>query len=157
MTIKHDNRMKNHLASKAAGYSAKQTTFVTNLIHQELQQFINHMPFFQQELTNDENQDPNSQTAPNKANAAIINYTIKDLFKSMMKEHKTKNPPKTKPKAQGKDDKDKDITYCHSCGITSNLRHNSTTCSQKKEGHKDAATLNNKLSSNTDGCNITIF
>jgi uncharacterized phage-associated protein len=47
MTIEHDNRMKNHLTSKAAGYSANQTTFVTNLIHQELQQFVNHMPFFQ--------------------------------------------------------------------------------------------------------------
>jgi hypothetical protein len=154
MTIKHNDRMKNNLRSKAAGYSANQTTFVTNLIHQELQQFVNHMPYFQQEPTKDENQDPNAQMAPDKANAAITNDTINDLFKLMMKEHKTKSPPKTKPKAQGKDNKDKDITYCHSHGITSNLWHNSTTCSRKKEGHKDAATLNNKLGGNTDCCKV---
>jgi hypothetical protein len=110
------------------------------------------MPFFQQEPTNDENKDPNPQIAPDKANAAITNDTIKDLFKSLLKEHKTNNPPKTKPKAQGKDGKDKDITYCHSHDITSNLWHNSTTCSRKKEGHKDAATLNNKLGGNPDRC-----
>jgi hypothetical protein len=77
--------MKNHLMSKAAGYSANQTTFVTDLIHQELQQFVNHMPFFKQEPTNDENQDPNPHIAPDKANAAITNDTIKDLFKLLMK------------------------------------------------------------------------
>jgi hypothetical protein len=131
MTIEHDDRMKNHLASKTAGYSANQTTFVTDLIHQELQQFVNHMPFFQQEPTNDENQNPNPHIAPDKTNAAITNDTIKDLFNSLLKEHKTNNPPKTKPKAHGKDDKDKDITYCHSHGITSSLWHNSTSCSRK--------------------------
>jgi hypothetical protein len=110
MTVEHDDRMKNHLTSKSAGYSANQTTFVTNLIHQELQQFVNHMPLFQQEPTNNENQDPNPQIVPDKANAPITNDTIKDLFKSLLKEHKTNNPPKTKPKAQGKDNKDKDIT-----------------------------------------------
>jgi hypothetical protein len=44
MTLEHDDRIKNQLTSITAGYSANQATFVTDLIHQELQQFVNHMP-----------------------------------------------------------------------------------------------------------------
>jgi hypothetical protein len=158
MTAEHDDRMKNHLTSKDAGYAANQATFVTDLVHQELQQFVNHMPFYQQEPTNNENQDPNlppaaaPPSAPTNVNAAITTDTLKDIFQSLMKEHKTNNPTKVKPKAQGKDENDKDITYCHSHGITSNLWHNSTTCSRKKEGHNDKATLTNKLGGNTERC-----
>jgi hypothetical protein len=152
MTSEHDDRMKNQLTSKAAGYTANQATFVTDLIHQELQQFVNHMPFFQQEPPNDENQDPNPQPAPDTANAALTTDALKELFKSMMQEHKKETPAKVKPKAQGKDDEQKDITYCHSHGITSNLWHNSTTCKRKKEGHNDVATLNNKLGGSTERC-----
>jgi hypothetical protein len=116
------------------------------------------MPFYQQEPTNNENQDPNlppaaaPPSAPTNVNAAITTDTLKDIFQSLMKEHKTNNPTKVKPKAQGKDENDKDITYCHSHGITSNLWHNSTTCSRKKEGHNDKATLTNKLGGNTERC-----
>jgi translation initiation factor 2B subunit (eIF-2B alpha/beta/delta family) len=158
MTVEHEDRMKNDLTSKAAGYSANQTTFVTDLVHQELQQFVNHMPYYQQAPPNDENRDPNPNPAPtdvtaalaahDKANAALAAQTanaalttdaLKEIFQTMMKEHKRSNPSKVKPKAQGKDDNDKEITYCHSHGITSNLWHNSTTCSRKKEGHKEAS------------------
>ena len=158
MTVEHEDRMKNDLTSKAAGYSANQTTFVTDLVHQELQQFVNHMPYYQQALPNDENRDPNSNPAPTDvlaaqtANAALTTDALKEIFQTMMKEHKRSNPSKVKPKAQGKDDNDKEITYCHSHGITSKLWHNSTTCSRKKEGHKEAATLNNKMGGNTDRC-----
>jgi hypothetical protein len=159
MIAEHDDRMKNHLTSKTAGYSANQTTFVTDLVHQELQQFVNHMPFYQQEPANDENINPNLQpapvadnAAPAAANAALTTDALKGIFQSMMKEHKRNTPPKVKPKSQGKDDNDKEITYCHSHGITSNLWHNSTTCSRKKEGHKEAATLTNKMGGNTDRC-----
>ena len=158
MTSEHEDRMKNQLTSKAAGYSANHTTFVTDLIHQKLQQFVNNMPLYQHEPANDENQNPNAQhapapeSAPSNANAAITTDTLKDIVKSLMKEHNTTKPSKVKPKAQGKDDNNKDITYCHSHGITSNLWHNSTTCSRKKEGHKDAATLKNQLGGNTERC-----
>jgi hypothetical protein len=159
MTAEHDDRMKNHLTSKGAGYSANQATFVTDLVHQELQQFVNHMPFYQQELGTNENQDPNLPPAPappssatNNANAAITTDNLKEIFQSLMKEHKQNNPTRVKPKAQGKDDNGKEITYCHSHGLTSNLWHNSTTCSRKKEGHNEKATLTNKLGGNTDRC-----
>jgi hypothetical protein len=165
MTIEHDDRMKNQLTSKSAGYSANQTTFVTDLIHQELQQFVNHMPIFQQDPANNENQNPNVPSAPtpqqhlqpppvknDNVNAAITTDALKDIFKTLMKEHKINKPNKVKPKPHGKDENDKDVTYCHSHGVTSNLWHNSTTCSRKKEGHNDAATLNNKLGGNTERC-----
>jgi hypothetical protein len=78
MTVEHDDRMKNQLTSKAAGYSANHATFVTDLIHQELQQFVNHMPIFQQEQTNNENIAPNKQPAPDNANAALTTDALKD-------------------------------------------------------------------------------
>jgi hypothetical protein len=158
MTAEHDDRMKNHLTSKAAGYSANQTTFVTNLVHQELQQFVNHMPFYQQDPANNENVDPNPQPAPANANTALTTDALKEIFESMMQVHNKKaTRPKVKPKSQGKDESDKEITYCHSHGITSNLWHNSATCSRKKEGHKEEATLNNKMGGNTERCKARII
>ena len=44
------------------------------------------------------------------------------------------------------------VTYCWTHGITKNLRHNSTTCQRKAEGHKDDATLNNKMGGNEATC-----
>ena len=37
------------------------------------------------------------------------------------------------------------VTYCWTHGITRNLSHDSNTCKRKAEGHKDAATYNNRL------------
>ena len=49
------------------------------------------------------------------------------------------------PIAQGIDDDGKPITYCWSHGITHNLKHHSCSCRRKKEGHKDAAALHNRM------------
>ncbi len=57
--------------------------------------------------------------------------------------------PNEKQPMQGYDADGTPITYCWSHGITKNLNHNSKTCSRKKEGHKDNATLNNRMG----GCN----
>ena len=46
---------------------------------------------------------------------------------------------------QGVDEDGCPITYCHSHGITRNLRHNSTTCQRPGPNHKKEATLDNKL------------
>ena len=54
--------------------------------------------------------------------------------------------------AQGADDDGTPITYCWSHGITRNLKHNSKDCKRKKEGHKDAATLTNKMGGCTERC-----
>ena len=56
------------------------------------------------------------------------------------------NPTSNTPLlCQGYDDDGKPLSYCHSHGITMNLKHNSKNCIRKKQGHKDEATLQNKL------------
>ena len=46
---------------------------------------------------------------------------------------------------QGIDEVGYPITYCHTHGITHNLRHNSATCQRPGPNHKKEATLINKL------------
>ena len=42
------------------------------------------------------------------------------------------------------------IPYYYSHSITRNIKHNITPYIRKYEGHKDKATLNNKIGGNTD-------
>jgi hypothetical protein len=118
------------------------------------------MPIFQQDpeqQTNDENNNPNVPP-PDQANAALITKDIKELFKSMMSDFKLSSPPNkrrntsSKPMAQEKDTDGHDITYCWSCGITTNLQCTSTSCNRQKEGHKTEATLQNKMNGSTECC-----
>jgi hypothetical protein len=131
MTAEHEDRMKNQLTSLGAGYSANNVSVITNIIHKQLEHFVNQMPIFQQAPeqypSSDKNNDPNV-SPPDQANAALTTKDIKELFKTMMSNFKQPNPPNkrrntsTKPLvAQGKDAKGQDITYCWSHGITSNL------------------------------------
>jgi hypothetical protein len=161
MTAEHEDRMKNQLTSSGAGYSANNVSVITDIVHKQLEHFINQMPIFQQDPeqypSNNENSDPNT-TPPDQANAALTTKDIKELFKTMMSDFKQPNPPNkrrtsTKPLvAQGKDTDGKDITYCWSHGITTNLRHTSASCNRQKEGHKTDATLQNKLSGSAERC-----
>jgi len=52
--------------------------------------------------------------------------------------------------SQGTNTAGKSITYCFTHGITQNLQHNSKTCARKCDGHKDNATLNNKMGGSTN-------
>ena len=66
-------------------------------------------------------------------------------------------PPTTKPKktplvCQGHNAEGQPITYCWTHGVTKNLRYNSTTCQRKAEGHKDQATLLNRMGDNDATC-----
>jgi len=58
MTNEHEDRMKNQITSTSAGYSANNVSTITDIVHKELEQFVNNMPF-PQEDTNDENTNPN--------------------------------------------------------------------------------------------------
>jgi len=113
------------------------------------------MPFFQ-ENTNDENANPNVPSpVVEQANAAITASEIKDIFKSMMNDFKTEDRRGGRaplPPSQGTDADGTKITYCWTHGITSNLRHNSKSCSRPKEGHMESATLQNKMSVSTECC-----
>ena len=54
--------------------------------------------------------------------------------------------------AQGYNADGDPISYCWSHGITKNLNHTSVTCNRKKDGHKDQATLNNKMGGSEQVC-----
>lgn len=157
MTREHEDRMKNQTTSSGAGYSANNVTTITDIVHNELAQFVNNMPFFQQETSNDENANPN--VPPEQANAALTADELKEIFKSMMSEFKNDKRGggagrnrKPLPPAQGTDEEGNKTTYCWSHGITTNLHHHSKTCKRPKEGHKEAATLQNKMGGSTDLC-----
>jgi hypothetical protein len=162
MRSEHEDRMKNQLTSNRAGYSANNVSTITDIVHKELEHFVNQMPIYQQEPAppaNDENVNPNVPH-PGQANAALTTNDIKDLFKTMMNEFK---PNDSKPNRrrlndskplvfQGTDDAGNKITYCWSHGITSNLRHHSKTYKRQKEGHQTDATLHNKMNGSDERC-----
>jgi hypothetical protein len=150
MTTEHEDRMKNQTTSEGAGYSSNNVSTITDIVHRELEQFVNQMPIYQQ----DENTNPNVQP-PAQANAALTATDVKDLFKSLMSEYKPPGRRSTDSKplvAQGTDDKGNKVTYCWSHGTTSNLRHHSKTCKRQKEGHQHEATLQNKMNGSTERC-----
>ena len=65
----------------------------------------------------------------------------------------TRNNKKKEPLVcQGHNTDGKAITYCWTHGITTNLRHNSKTCKRRAEGHKDEATLTNKMEGSEATC-----
>jgi hypothetical protein len=156
ITTEHEDRMKNQITSAGAGYSANNVSVITDIVHKQLEQFVNHMPIFQQELEpqlNDENRNPNTQM-PAQANAALTTNDIKALFQTMMSEFKpaARRPNPTPLISQGTDDEGNKVTYCWSHGTTTNLRHHSKTCKRRKEGHQMEATLQNKMNGSTDKC-----
>jgi hypothetical protein len=156
MTSEHEDRMKNQLTSERAGYSANNVSTITDIVHKELEQFVNQMPLYQEpaQQVNDENNNPNVPP-PLQANAALTANDVKDLIKTMMNELKPnrRRPLDSKPLvSQGTDDAGNKITYCWSHGITSNLRHHSKTCKRQKEGHQTDATLQNKMNGSDERC-----
>ena len=150
--------IKNQTTSSGAGYSANNVTTITDIVHNKLAQFVNNMPFFQQEAPNNENTNPN--VPPEQANAALTAIELKEIFKSMMSEFKNGDKRggdggrnrKPLPPAQGTDEEGNKTTYCWSHGISTNLHHHSKTCKRPKEGHKEEATIQNKLGGSTDLC-----
>jgi hypothetical protein len=161
MTSEHEDRMENQLTRSRAGYSANNVSVITNIVHKQLEHFVNQMPIFQQDTeqqTNDKNRNPNVPP-PDQANTALTTTDIKELFKTMMGEFKPPNPvnkrrnASSKPLvAQGKANDGREITYCWSHGITTNLRHTSKSCNCQKEGHKTKSTLQNKMNGTTERC-----
>ena len=79
---------------------------------------------------------------PESANAAVTMEQLKDLIATLIKPQEKK---KKNLKGQAKNEDGQWITYCHTHGVTTNLSHTSSNCSRKKDGHKDAATLSNRM------------
>ena len=49
MTVGHKDRMKNQLTSEGASYSANNFSVITDIVHQQLDFFVNHMPIYQKD------------------------------------------------------------------------------------------------------------
>ena len=90
------------------------------------------------------------------ANAAITLADITTLITTLMANQNNKGNGNIVPSnesnhaSQGTNSAGKGITYCYTHGITQNLQHNSKTCARKCEGHKDNATLHNKMGGSTN-------
>jgi hypothetical protein len=131
-TIANDDREKNSTAEEAS-YTANQ---VQQIIQQELAAFVQ--------------QDIQHQPQQPAANSAFTLDDIKTLINNAIN-NKPSSKPSSKqqqPKAQGLVD-GIPVSYCHTHGITKNLRHTSASCTRPKEGHKKEATLDNKMGGNT--------
>lgn len=157
MTTEHEDRMRNQTTNQGAGFANNiTTTTITDIVHKQLEHFVNQMPMFQHNPNDQENEDPNIQLPTEQMNAALTADELKDIMKEMMKEfrpsRRNNNNRNSTGTSQGTNTEGDKITYCWTHGITTNLRHNSKTCTRKKEGHKSEATLTNKMSGCTEIC-----
>ena len=87
MTVDHGYKIKNQLTSEGAGYYAKNVSVITEIFHQKLKHFVNHMPIYQKDT---KNQEDDTNTAQNEETQVQVNATlktsnIKELVKSIMK------------------------------------------------------------------------
>ena len=55
-------------------------------------------------------------------------------------ERKKKQPLKAQALLEGVP-----VTYCYTHGVTTNLSHNSKTCTRRTEGHKEESTYDNRM------------
>lgn len=139
-----EDRRQNDISSKDAGYSANS---IQEMVQAELANILTHNNIMMNQMAppppaeapiNDHVNDENSAPPTDLANATLTLKDVKDLIKEMM----NNQPPSSVKKAHEKNQK---LSYCWSHGTTTNLNHTSQTCNYKKEGHKDEATINNRM------------
>ena len=174
-TNKVDNYEKHQPTVGTQGY-ANSTEQIQEVVHQELTNIFNNNPdiFGALQMSEEEATEvpPPKETPTEVANAmaavdilnelcTILTSTARALGRcgttNQQSETGTndqstrcrRNPLLT---AQGLDKEGIPIMYCWSCSTTCNLSHTSAACSCKKEGHKDTATLQNKMGGCTGGC-----
>ena len=116
---------------------------------------------------------PSTEEAPpliQEANAAMTAKDIKRMIEEVLKDQPAQNTrSKKKRKTEGESSNHckivsdkiekhvaqgycdgKPVTYCHTHGITTNLEHNSCTCTRRGDAHKATATLRDKKGGNPD-------
>jgi hypothetical protein len=149
-TSADEDRRQNDVTTSDKGFSANS---LQELIQSELASILttnnimmNQMPPPPMDTAtqhiNDENRPPPPPPS-DSANATLTLNDVKDLIQQMMKNQPPPSVVKgSKPDANSGPIK---LSYCWSHGTTTNLNHNSQTCNYKKEGHKDEATINNRM------------
>ena len=145
------DRRQNITTSGTAGYSANA---VRELVQNELASVIADQPPLDAGTPPTEEDLSQFMCPPTESANAVTLEDMKTLFQSMLNEHspRTTGNHRQTLVAQGNDADGTRITYCWSHGITRNLKHNSKDCKRKKEGHKDDATLTNKMGGCTERC-----
>jgi hypothetical protein len=88
MTSKHKDRMRNQLTSERAGYSANNVSKITDIVHKQLEHFVNQMPIYQQDSTEQQQQQPNDAN-----NNPLCHHTIKPMLHSPKITSKTFSKP----------------------------------------------------------------
>jgi hypothetical protein len=145
-SLADDDRRKNTITTDAAGYNANN---IQEMVQTELANVIGANSLLNGQL---DTEDPDTTTGT--ANAAVTIDHIRTLMQEILTsngQNRNRNDNRNNRRnqepliAQGIDENGVPISYCWSHGITSNLRHTSCTCTRKKEGHKDDATLNNRM------------
>jgi hypothetical protein len=145
-SLADDDRRKNTATTGTTGYNANN---IQELVQTELANAIGANALLNGHLEPEE-----PDTASATANSAVTIDHIRTLMQEILTSNsQTRNRPDNRNNrrnqtpliAQGIDENGVPISYCWSHGITSNLRHTSCTCTRKKEGHKDEATLNNRM------------
>jgi hypothetical protein len=143
-TIADEDRRKHTPTTSAAGYTA-------NSIQEQVQtELINLLSTNDYTDSNNDSAPPTTETANAVTLEAVKTMMVEILQSNNNTGNRTRptRPPPRLP-AQGVDEDGTPVSYCWSHGITSNLAHTSCTCNRKKEGHKDDATLNNKMGGST--------
>jgi hypothetical protein len=105
---------------------------------------------------------PMNVPASEGANIAITVAQMEDLITKLVNEKLKTRPAgsntsrsgsnKTTPVCQGYDADKRPVTYCHTHGITKNLRHTSMTCTRPSETHNKQVTLNDRKGSLDKTC-----
>ena len=165
------DRRQNETTSGTAGYSANA---VRELVREEFSTMLTdqNSPATDQPMTHGDfeamlaaagtpsgetDEQPDQANAVTRADLDALLQKFMDSQNSGRGRHRDRNRDRNRnrdpsPASQGTDDDGKPITYCWSHGVTHNLKHHSGSCRRKKEGHKDAATLSNRMGGSNEIC-----
>ena len=149
------NKITNHINNATANDAKYSLAQVQEMLDSNIAAYV-------AAVTNQAPTTPTTDEAapPPEAANAISTTDIENIVKRMMpNKENAKNPNNNNKKnnntirvAQGFNTNGDPISYCWSHGVTKNLGHTSTTCRRKKEGHQDAATLNNRMNGSNEVC-----
>ena len=149
------DKFQAYFTEKVQDYTKNSTASTATYTAAQVEEIIQH---YQNDNNQNTVQQLDTQPAANAITAADITALVTEAINAATKNttagtQNGNNNNKKKPLlCQGYNDKNEPVTYCWTHGVTKNLRHTSSTCSRKAEGHKDNATLNNRMGGSDKTC-----
>jgi len=146
-----------HRKYESSTTTASEATYTANQVQQILQDELSTILGSTSDSTPPTDPPP-FDPAPATANAALtiddVRRVIQETLASQAPSHSSSQSssrtttvsrqPRTPLVAQGLL-RGKPVSYCWTHGVTSNLRHTSSSCRRKATGHNDAATFGNRM------------